>query len=265
MDFKKSLVVAVAVLAIVGMFVFILHKHRQDGLLEVSFGEAKVNMKFTGSTIELRKIFEETYKDELKKKEAMAILEAFFQIYERDNIKLIASYRDEDGDSNISGALRKLLFELQGPFQRKYHTYYNITQASVVDALNDLGYEHKVSQELRKLSHDATGVFEKKSIDVEIRIDSSNIIEDGQAIVCEGSGLHSRYLLIMTLDSHSPKQIFASKSNICADIHNNVPSIKISHSDADQLFGDQTLANRQRAIMYIAPVGYQFIPQQGIM
>jgi hypothetical protein len=265
MDFKKSIVIAIAVLAIVGMFVYVLQRNRQDGLLEVSFGEAKVNMKFTGSSIELRKIFEETYKDASKKKEAMAILEAFFQIYERDNVKLIASYRDEDGNTEISKSIRKLLFELQGPFQRKYHTYYDITQPSVVDAINDLGYEHEVPRELRRLSHDATGIFEKKSIEVEIRVDAHHIIEDGNAVVCEGSGLHSRYLLLITPDYHLPKQVFASRSNICINTHNNKPSIEISHSDANKLFGDQMPANSKRAIMYIAPVGYQFIPQQGIM
>jgi hypothetical protein len=264
---RKNVIIALSVVTIVGLFAYVLLKTQKDGTLIIKSGDSEMKMVFSSTNIELRQFMNQLFADELRKKETLAIFRGLYNLYEHNDPHLIFSFRNEGGESGLSQSIRELLFELRGPFQRQYHTYYDIDKISVIDALIALGHEHPVAERLRELRDNYQGMFEERGIEAYVSLDNDGAITDGHAAVCVGSKFRGRDLLILNPTNEVTISVLVSKSFLCHHNRGNrhsvdeIQVIKINHNDGQKLFAGKKPENEEHVIIYPAPTGYMIKPQ----
>jgi hypothetical protein len=261
---NHHLIVAMALVVVVCLFVGVVWVTERNGKLIIKMGESEVHMDL-GKTVELHVLLAQLFKDEQQQRETTALLKELHHLYKRDSLDLIDTFRHEPGDTELSEHLRSLLVALQGPFQRPYHHFYDITQPTIVDALVALGYTHPVAEKLRQLQEQAQGMFEERGVYVTIAFLAEGLVE-GNAVVCAGSPYRGRDLLLINpTDPHRAITVFARDASHCirvpASNDDEMFPIRIHLSDGRRLFGDRGLGDAERAILYPSPRGYTVRPQ----
>jgi hypothetical protein len=269
-DNTKSIVIAVSVVIIVGLFVLVVREKSGDNKLSLMVGDSKLEMTFSGDKIAFQDILGDLFNDERRKKETLALLSGVYSLYKRDSLDLINSYRTEDNNSELSQALRHLLFDLAGPFKRKYHHYYDITQISVIDGLKELPYNHPVLENLRELSDRHEGIFVTVMVSVDAYIDNTLLNRD--ATICEGSKYVGRTIALQ--NPHDPTRVITvsvSDTFPCPVRYRNGQLeerkllLRINCAAGKQLFGDINPKSPERVEMYPAPEGYTFPDSQSTL
>ena len=163
----------------------------------IKSGSNELRLEFSGNEMELKELIKQIFSDAEQKKATLDMFRDFYNLYERDSVELIDTLRREEGETGLSKSLRELLAELKGPFQRTYHTFYDITRTDTVDALMALGHEHQVSERIRQLQESKEGIFREIGIDADILFSSPTVISDGNAAVCEGSKYRGHNILFV--------------------------------------------------------------------
>lgn len=263
---NKPLIIAVSVVIIVGIFMYIMNNRDGSGSLTIKTGENEVTMEFSDNKVNFRDLIEILFNNDKYKKDALAILRDSYDLYYKDSELLVDSIRRESGESKFSQQIRGLLVDLKGPFERKYHNYYDITDVRVVDAISTLGYKHDVAKKLREIKDSAKGIFEQRGIDVDVAFISSDNILNGNAAVCEDSQHRGRDLLLLNPNNLTKTiTVFARNRFPCVRKSDGSgwekPLIQVNLNDGKQLFGNIILGKKENAILYPAPKGYSINPK----
>ena len=229
-----------------------LHIETDAGIFKIQLADDNVNLKDLLSNL----LTTDNYRDD-----TLAILQKSFKLFKRDSSQLIDSFRREDGKSSLSKNIRELLLDLKGPFDRSFHNYYDITEESVVSAINDLNYNHSVPIKFREFRDKSTGIFEDRGIEVEVSINSSDAITDGNAAVCKGSKYHGRNLLLLDRNNrHKSIKVFARNTCLCINLDERQTLIQINQIDGKKLYGDNNFNKNWKALLFLLPIGYDVEP-----
>jgi hypothetical protein len=264
----KSIVIAVSVVIVVGLFVYVVRERSGDSKLSLMVGDSKLEMAFSGDKIIFQDVVGKLLNDEHSKKETLAILNGVYGLYRRDSIDLINSYRMDENDNELSRSIRQLLIDLAGPFKRKFHSYYDITQISVIDGLKKLLYDHPVLQELRELSDKHEVMFAIVMIPADVYID--NTLSNRNAKICKGDKYFGRTIAIQNrADPTRIITVSTSDTFPCpVRIRNNGEPeerktlLRINCAAGRQLFGDINPKNPESVEIYPSPEGYTFPDSQ---
>jgi hypothetical protein len=262
----KNMTIIVAIVVIVGMFLFIMNNRQGAGSLTIKTGDSELVLDFSDNKVNFTELIDMLLKGEKYKNDTLSILRDSYGLYNKDSELLVDYIRRQPGNSAISEKFRELLVDLRGPFERKYHNYYDITLVEVVDAINSLGYDHEVPVRLRELKDSASGIFEQRGIDVDVAVISAEKILDGNAAVCEGSKYRGRDLLLLNQsDLNKTISVFARNSFQCIKPSTGAgkgkPLVQINPNDATKLFGNIIFKTKERAILYPTQSGYSIAPK----
>jgi len=218
-------------------------------------------MDFADNKMDFSDLISRLMQDEENKKNTLAILRDSYGLYEKDSPLLIDEIRRRAGNDDFSKGIRELLVNLAGPFKREYHHYYDITIREIVEAINNLEYEHEVPKEFRELSNKEVGIFKIRPVDVYLTVSAPGKIPDEEAAVCRGVGsdYYRRHLLIIHEDS-PPLLVFANHFFIDVD-GGDKPCIMINPNAAKKLLGKDAVPGlKYEARIHAARPGYQFNP-----
>lgn len=267
-NFKAAALVAAVVLAIVSVFFNLMKSHNGDGSLIIKAGDTEINMGFSGNKLELTDLLIRLAQDLQQWNETKAILRESYGLYEIDDSYLVDRLRKEQGATPTAVALRELLSDLKGPFQREYHNFYDVTRTEIVTAINGLDYDHTVAKELRRLRDRATGIFEERGVEVEVSFLTQDGFHDGQAVLCNGSQYRGLDLLLLNpSDLQKIVRVFARNTSPCIKPPNgdvvDLERVQIKPTDGRRLFGNAALKDKIRAILYPVPNGYTVKPSSG--
>ena len=262
---KKSSVIAVSLVVIVGIFAYIFVKKDGVGDLTIKSGEHEISFSFKDKELSLEDLLKTLLENPIHSKLVYSMLRDNYNLYHRESDFLIDSFRRESPDSELSKNIRELLVDLKGPFSRDAHTYHDITRVNTVDAINNLGYEHPVSSRLRDLKDSVAGIFEERGVEVIVSFISSTNILDGNAAVCKGSKYRGRDLLLLNPnDTNKTISVFSRNTTNClnagAGESEKAARIQINHNDAKKLFGDIVLSKTEKAVLYPAQQNAHFKP-----
>lgn len=262
----KTVVIALSVITIVGMFMFIMNGRDSSGLLTVKIGDNEVSVDFSNNELNFSKLIDNLFEDNKSKQETLGILRDSHELYYIHSKLLVDRIRREPAESDFSVEIRDLLFDLKGPFERKQHTYYDITDTKVTNVINNLDYEHDVAIKFRELRDNSEGIFESRGIDVEVAFISANNIRDSYAAVCEDSKHRGRDLLLLNPNNLTKTiTVFARNRFPCVKKSDGTgwekPLIQINLAEGKRLFGDIILGKKEKAILYPAPKGYSAEPK----
>jgi hypothetical protein len=251
----------------VGLFVYVVRERSGDSKLSLMVGDSKLEMAFSGDKIIFQDVVGKLLNDERSKKETLAILNGVYGLYRRDSMDLINSYRMDENDNELSRSIRQLLVDLAGPFKRNFHSYYDITQISVIDGLKELLYDHPVLQELRELSDKHEAMFAIVIVPADVYID--NTLSNRNAKICAGDKYFGRTLAIQNrTDPTRVITVSASDTFPCPVRNpNGKPEerkilLRINCAAGRQLFGDINPKNPESVEIYPAPEGYTFPDSQ---
>lgn len=260
---SKTAIYAVVVVAVVGLFIYAM-KNRDSGVLKLKTGNSELAINFSDNKLNLTDLLKTLLTDDKYKKDTLAILADSYGLYQDDSDKLIDEIRRDPGNSDFSNKIRDLLYKREGPFEQKYHHYYDITNPDTVVAINNLGYYSKVATKLRDMKKKSVGIF-KPIVTVNISVSSDNKIPDGKASVCMNSSYRGMNLLLLNpRDRSKTLTVFARNNIACNDSgqHNQKDDniIKINKHDAKSLFGDIVLSTKEKAILFPTQQGANFKP-----
>ena len=202
--------------------------------------------------------------DSNQKVSALAIMRDKYGLYSKESNEMVDYLRHVHSESPFAFHIRELLFELKGPFTRKEHNYYDITEDEVVKAINSLGYQHEVAKRLREYSDKEEGIFKNVAIEVRIKMGKRTIL--GNTPVCLNSEFAGRDLMLIDASNpFNPLPIFA-KASPCMTTKAGTMYIAgeiveagilyLHADDAKKLFGSDYLKTERQALMYLAPRGY---------
>ncbi len=260
----KTIIIAILFLIIIGMF-FQLMRYRQGaGSLTIKTGNSELKINFAENKLNFSELIRVLLEGE-NGKDTLAILRDSYGLYKSDSDLLVDHIRKAEGNSSFSEQLRELLIDLKGPFIRKHHSYYDITKKETVDAINALGYNHKVCKEFRQLQDHFKGIFKPRGLNVSVTFASENQIQHGDAFVCQGSTLRGRSLLLLNQnDLNKTLSVFARDNLICLTTGNEnvspIPIIQITPYDGRKLFGDKVFHPKEKAVLFPSPKGYTIAP-----
>jgi len=242
----SGLVLGVLALAIFG--VIAAKDTTQSSNIKINVGENSIEMGFEKDGLTLRQILDELFKDEKQQRETYALLREFNEVYELNDERLIHRISREPGDTALADRFRRLLFMLQGPFDRGFHKYYDVEQESVVEAIASLDYDHKVAKRIRDLRNESKGPFEERIKPVRIGISEDGKIATGYAAVCRNGDYYREqiylfepnYEKIITVNAFEPR---SCPTVDATRVDANPPLVRISRADARRLFGDRVLSD----------------------
>lgn len=263
-DSTKTLVTIVSALVVViilSTFAFIMINRQSAGSLIIETGESKLEMEFADNKVDFNYLISRLMVDEENKRNTLAILRDSYGLYEKNCPLLIDDIRKRSGNEPFSNGLRDLLVHLVGPFKREYHNYYDITIREIVEAINNLDYDHVVPKQFRELSDKELGIFEKRPIEVYVAISNPNRIPNEEAAVCMGRGgdLYRRQLLLI-YETNPPLNVFANHYFVNAR-SSEKPCIMINPNNAKKLIGENAdSGSRYNAILYPVKHGYKIAP-----
>lgn len=268
-NFKTTALVAVVILAIVSVFSYLMKSSNGDGSLIIKAGDNEIKMGFSGNKLELTELLIRLSQDFQQWKETKAILRESYGLYEIDGSYLIDRLRKEQGDTSTAVAMRELLSDLKGPFQREFHKFYDVTHLEFVTAINSLEYDHTVAKELRRLRDRATGIFEERGVEVEVSFLTQGGFNDGHAVLCNGSQYRGLDLLLLNpSDLQKIIRVIALDTSLCIKPPNgevvDLERVQIKPTDGRKLFGNVPLDDKARAILYPVPNGYTVKPSSAI-
>lgn len=250
-----------AALIISSSFLYLMSFRPGEGNIEIETKAGKFKIQLADNKVNLKDLLNNLLTDNNYRDDTLAILQNSFNLFKRDCSQLIDSFRREDGKSSLSKNIRELLFDLKGPFERSFHKYYDITEESVVSAINDLNYNHSVAVRFRELRDKSTGIFEDRGIEVDVSLDTSDEIKDGYAAVCKGSKFHGRNLLLLGLNNgHKSTKVFAEKTFPCINPEARQTQIQINQNNGKKLYDDINFDNKRKALLFLLPIGYDVAP-----
>jgi hypothetical protein len=266
----KSIVIAVSVMIIVGLFLYVVQGRSGASKFNIKVGENQLEMDFSGDEITFQNVVGKLLNNEHSRKETLAILNGVYGLYKRDSMDLINSYRIDDNDSELFRSIRQLLIDLSGLFNRKFHSYYDITQISVINGLKELPYDHPVLENLRDLSDKHESIFATVIVPAEIYID--NTLSNRNAKICEGDKYFGRTIAIQNLaDPTRVITVSASDTFPCpvrtnhGKLEERKILLRINCAAGRQLFGEITPKTPESVEIYPAPEGYTFPDSQGTL
>lgn len=241
----SGLVLGVLALTIFG--VIAANKTTQSSNIKINVGENSIEMGFEKDGLTLRQILDALFNDEEKRRETYALLREFNEVYELNDEHLIHRISREPGDTTLADNFRRLLFRLQGPFDRDFHKYYDVEKESVVEAIAGLDYDHKVAKRIRELRNESKGPFEERIKPVRIGILEDGKIATGYAAVCRNGDyfreqiylFEPNYEKIIAVNAFEPRpcpRVDATRADTIP------PLVRISRADARRLFGDRDLS-----------------------
>lgn len=241
----SGLVLGVLALAIFG--VIAAKDTTQSSNIKINVGENSIEMGFEKDGLTLRQILDELFKDEDQRRETYALLREFNEVYELNDERLIHRISREPGNTALADRFRRLLFMLQGPFDRDFHKYYDVEQESVVEAIAGLDYDHKVARRIRDLRNESKGPFEERIKPVRIGILEDGKIATGYAAVCRNGDYYREQIHLFEPNYEKIITVNAFEPRPCPSIdptHEdaNPPLVRISRADARRLFGDRALS-----------------------
>lgn len=241
----SGLVLGVLALTVFG--VIAANQTTQSSNIKINVGENSIEMGFEKDGLTLRQILDELFKDETKRRETYALLREFNEVYELNDEHLIHRISREPGNTALADRFRRLLFRLQGPFDRDFHKYYNVEQESVVEAIADLDYDHKVAKRIRELRNESKGPFEERIKPVRIGILDDDKIAKGYAAVCRDGDYFREQIYLFEPNYEKIIVVNAFEPRPCprADVVRSdakPPLVRISRADARRLFGDRALS-----------------------
>lgn len=224
--------------------------------IKINVGENSIEMGFEKDGLNLRQILDELFADEERRRETLALLREFNDIYKVSDKRLIDRLSREPGESSLSGNFRRLLFDLQGPFRRNFHKYYDVEQVSVVEAIAKLDYDHEVARRIRELRNESKGPFEERIKPVRIGVSNDGAIASGYAAVCRDGDFYREQLYLFEPSYQKLISVNAFEPRHCPKTdtagHNaEPPVVRISRVDAERLFGDRILGEYEAGFAQI--------------
>jgi hypothetical protein len=253
---RSHLIYGVTIIAIIGVFSFLLYKSDKPGSLRFQIGDNELEISLEGDTLTIKNMLDHLFKDETTKRESSALLKEFGSFYQPSDPGLVEVIEQQDIESEVAKKLRHLLYDLKGPFERSTHTFYDVEDVHIVDAIEKLGFDHAVAKELRELLIYKKGPFEEQTIEIIISAPSENRIAAGRAASCNGSKFYKREIRIFNLQRTNSISAYVSESFPCLESDKEEKSeigklIQISSADMKNLMGDSPLGENKPGIAEI--------------
>lgn len=151
----------VGAIIVVCLFAILIYTTGNSGALKLKVGDSELEMRVEQNTLSVKNMLEVLLKDDDTKRESAALLKEFGNFYEPTDPALIQELEHQNIESEVSKQLRRLLYDLKGPFKRSAHTFYDIERVQIVNAIETLGFNHPVSKKLRELLIYRRGPFEE--------------------------------------------------------------------------------------------------------
>lgn len=167
-------------------------------------------------------------------------------IYSKTEPALMNQFRDLNATDPVAIAMRKLLKNLEGPFARKAHSYYDISSLSLVDGLDAAGAETTVARKIRDYCFNNKSFCRQDGVKVRVTLAKSGTIQRGNAAVCrDWEGYFSNHLSLLSNNLHTLKRLFARNYFRCEDPAagryaktDELPLVQLNRDDARELFGN---------------------------
>ena len=251
----KIVSVSLVLVTIVGLFLFVMNSRAGPGALTIKAGGSELVMNFADNKLNFSDLIKTLLSDDKYKNDTLAILSDNYGLYQEGSEKLVDQIRREPGNTHFAEMMRELLNDKKGPFEQKYHTFYDIQDVNTVDIIKALDYKSKVAVRLRELKDNSEGIFEQRGIHVRVAFYSDDSILDGNAAVCEGSRYRGRDLIL--LNPREPSKtisVFARNSFSCIRVDNGDEEsdmlVQINHNDGKKLFGDILFSAKEEAVLF---------------
>jgi hypothetical protein len=250
-------ITSITILLIISGLYFVYLNKGGNVQLEIELGDGKsvkIDLQENNkATIQV--ILETLFEDNKSKRLTNTLLKEYYNLYELDS-KLVNAIRDVDPTTEFSKKLRKLLSNMEGPFNREHHMYYNVNSVNVLLGLQKNGENHEVSTKLRMMARDSKPpIFLYETISVHVSL--SKRVGNGFASACNGSNYIGRNVILANSDTGGIIQVFVKNTFPCLSQKSN--QLRLTNSDASNLYG--TTREKQSfedADMTVAKPGMKF-------
>ena len=131
---KASYIWAGVAIIAIGVIGYLLVVREAGAVIVIKQGDREVSLKFDDNRIPYESLFQRIFdqdRDSFAQTAILANLEKK-EIYHRESLGLIAMLKKEHPDSKLSKEIRFILNSMVGPFDRRVHTYHDITSATIV-------------------------------------------------------------------------------------------------------------------------------------
>ena len=228
-------ITSITILLIISGLYFVYLNKGGSVQLEIDLGDGK-SVKIDlqeNNKASIEVILETLFEDYKSKKLTKILLKEYYNLHELD-AKLVDAIRDVDPTSRFSKRLRKLLSNMEGPFNREHHTYYNVNSANVLIGLQKNGKNHEVSTKLRMLARSSKPpIFPIEAISVQVSISKRSGY--GIASACNGSDYIGRNVILTNSGYGGIIQVFVKNSFPCPLQTSN--QLRLTDSDVSNLYG----------------------------
>ena len=242
----------IAICAILGGIVyFIINDSNGIANFKVKIGSSEVAFNVNKDKSIDVKDFLKTIFAEGSRKDTTVLIGAKYGLYALDDPVLITKIQELPGDDITSVRLRELLVNLQGPFKREFHTFYDVNGVGLGDAIAKLDYHDRLSRQLRHLLKRLKGPFNFPERPVRFLIKSNSSLDDNIAAVCPQSDFYLESLLV-TDEQKTNLATVTAGAQIPIGCPSNDEKIQISEATAKILFANENIHDKNFGFAKIA-------------
>lgn len=263
---KNKYLVSIVFLSLIFSMYFIVSGYsKRDGFIVVRTENSEIKVEFSDGGIRLSEIVDKIMSDPADRSAALGILRMKYNLYDVYSQDLISFIRSLDPESSAAFDIREVLQDMDGPFSRTYHNYYDIYDISTAKKIVSLSPDDEISKILRDAADRDFGVFEQKLIEAKISVVSSDLISYGFAAVCHNSPLRGKDLVLNNPDDiNRITSVFTRNSFPCRDNDNgkntSPPLIQVNHQTAVELFGEVQINQVEDVLLWRAKTGMTIQP-----
>jgi hypothetical protein len=250
---KPSIFSAVIAICVVLGTVVYFTIHDSDGIanFKVKIGSSEVAFNVNkDNSIDVKDLLSRIFSEE-SRKDTTILIGAKYGLRAIDDPALITKIKELPGNDITSIRLRELLTNLQGPFKRKFHSFYDIQSMELGDAIAQLNYNDRLSQKIRRLLRRSQGPFNFPEKKVKFLIKENPSLEHNIVAVCPQSDFYLESLLV-TDEQKTNLATVTAGARIPIGCTPEVEEIQISEDTAKILFAKENLHNENFGFAKIA-------------
>ncbi len=238
----------VPLIAIIGFFIYFkVGSCNKFGSIAIGEGENRIKIDLSRQCeMSYDDLFGQFLGDPTKKLHVLAILKEY-GIFSKDDPDLIDEYRNIDTRSPVAIEMQKLLENMEGPFIRSEHSYYDINDSvSLIEGLKSLSPQDPSSRMIRNFCFLNSSFCHDEGIEVRVTVAKPKSVPQGNAAVCrDWTGYFGHHLSLHSKHTNNLKRFHAYNFFRCKEpqtgrLQQNdaLPLVQISPEDARDLFGE---------------------------
>lgn len=230
---------------IAGAFLYVVLIGGRSGSLQIIVGDNQVDMNVSGRSLPIEEILQNLLSEENEER-TLAILRKSADLYLPSDPAIVAAIAKQGVDSEVANGMRGLLYSLDGPFQRSQHTFYDMEDIGIMKAIEELAFDHVVSQSLRNLVARRRGPFETRATEVLLSVPEGNRIPEGVGATCDSNRFHREDITVFNAQRSKSVDISVTNYFPCPEADDPMAKlIQLSYVDMRKLVGLSPIAHTE--------------------